>query len=217
VHIRRQWLSYTKLQRAAQQHAQAWDADIVLTEDRSSGTQLIEDLIADGVKGVTRYEPKGSKVMRLHAQTGVIENGFVYLPRRAAWLADFVDEVTTFPASKHSDQVDSMSQALDWLRHRRHPAWALMESQRLRLATSLIGPVEPVGGPMQPWSFDGAALPAIGGVRLRVPPNHQGAIVTRDGQGLYHYGKDRIIAVAREHVDEIVRRVGCTRVDAINK
>jgi predicted phage terminase large subunit-like protein len=207
IHVLRKRLNYTNLKRTVRQHAQAYDADVILIEDRSSGTQLIEDLIAEDVKGVTRYVPKGSKVMRLHAQTAVIENGFVHLLSRAAWLADFIDEITNFPASKHSDQVDSMSQFLDWVRHCRHPAWPLMQAERQELA-----PMSPTGGPIQPWSFGWTAQPTARAVRLRVPPHVQGAIVTLSGGGPYHYGKDRIITVAPEHVDEIVRCLGCTRV-----
>ena len=54
--------------------------------------------------------------MRLHAQTAVIENGFVLLPDEAPWLADYLAELTTFPAGRHDDQVDSTSQALAWAR-----------------------------------------------------------------------------------------------------
>ena len=54
--------------------------------------------------------------MRLYAQTATIENGFVYLPREAPWLADYLHELTTFPNSKYDDQVDSTSQALDWIK-----------------------------------------------------------------------------------------------------
>jgi hypothetical protein len=35
--------------------------------------------------------------MRLHAQTAVIENGFVFVPEEAPWLADDLAELTTFP------------------------------------------------------------------------------------------------------------------------
>ena len=45
------------------------------------------------------------KIMRLHAQTATIENGFV--PDEAHWLADMVSELTAFPAGHHDDQVDS--------------------------------------------------------------------------------------------------------------
>jgi DNA-directed RNA polymerase specialized sigma24 family protein len=54
--------------------------------------------------------------MRLYAQTGTIENGFVYVPREAPWLADYLHELSTFPNAKYDDQVDSTSQALDWIK-----------------------------------------------------------------------------------------------------
>jgi hypothetical protein len=57
-------------------------------------------------------------MMRLHAQTAVIENGFVHLPDEAHWLAGAVSELTTFPASRHDDQVDSTAQVLASARRR---------------------------------------------------------------------------------------------------
>ena len=53
--------------------------------------------------------------MRFNAQTAIIENGFVYLPREASWLADYLQEITTFPGSRYDDQADSTSQALAWV------------------------------------------------------------------------------------------------------
>jgi hypothetical protein len=54
--------------------------------------------------------------MRLHAQTATIENGFVYVPKQAPWLPEYVIELTTLPKSKYDDQVDSNSQALAWIK-----------------------------------------------------------------------------------------------------
>jgi hypothetical protein len=54
--------------------------------------------------------------MRLHAQTAMIENGFVYLPDIAPWLSAYLHELTTFPNGRHDDQVDSTAQMLDWLK-----------------------------------------------------------------------------------------------------
>jgi phage terminase large subunit-like protein len=48
---------------------------------------LIQELIREGVHGVTRYEPTMDKVMRLHSVTSTLEHGFVYLPDEADWLA----------------------------------------------------------------------------------------------------------------------------------
>ena len=88
----------------------------MLIEDKASGTQLIQDLIADGCHGVTRYQPTGDKIMRLHAQTAVIENGFVHLPEIAPWLAEYLHELAVFPNGKHDDQADSTAQFLDWFK-----------------------------------------------------------------------------------------------------
>ena len=109
-------MAYPELKRAVRAQAEAHKATVVLIEDRASGTQLIQELIAEGVHAITRYSPEGDKQMRLYAQTATIENGFVYLPREAPWLADYLHELTTFPNSKYDDQVDSTSQALDWIK-----------------------------------------------------------------------------------------------------
>ena len=88
----------------------------VLIEDKASGTQLIQELITDGCHGVTRYQPTGEKTMRLHAQTALIENGFVHIPETAPWLAEYLHEMTVFPKGKHDDQADSTAQFLDWFK-----------------------------------------------------------------------------------------------------
>jgi hypothetical protein len=44
----------------------------------------------------------------------MIENGFIYIPETAAWLAEYLHEMTVFPKGKHDDQVDSTAQFLDW-------------------------------------------------------------------------------------------------------
>ena len=54
--------------------------------------------------------------MRLHAQTAMIENGFVSIPQSAPWLAEYLHEMTVFPNGKHDDQVDSTAQFLDWFK-----------------------------------------------------------------------------------------------------
>ena len=54
--------------------------------------------------------------MRLGAQSIKFEQGNVYLPVCAPWLHEYVLEITGFPGVKFDDQVDSMSQALDWFK-----------------------------------------------------------------------------------------------------
>jgi len=112
----RQRLEYPALKRAVREQQNLYRATEVLIEDKASGTQLIQELIADGCHGVTRYQPDCDKIMRLHAQTAMIENGFVHIPESAPWLAEYLHEMTVFPNGKHDDQVDSTAQFLDWFK-----------------------------------------------------------------------------------------------------
>jgi predicted phage terminase large subunit-like protein len=54
--------------------------------------------------------------MRMHAQTAVIENGLVHLPREADWRAEYLHELTVFPGGKYNNQVDPTAQLLGWLK-----------------------------------------------------------------------------------------------------
>lgn len=113
----RKRLNYPELKRAVKDMAGRYPGSTVVIEDKASGTQLIQDLQHEGVLWVKGYEPppRTDKLMRLHAQTAAFENGFVYLPREALWLNDYVKELTTFPGARYDDQVDSTTQALAYL------------------------------------------------------------------------------------------------------
>ncbi len=117
LHVFRQRMNYPDLKRKAKELAHLHRANTTLIEDKASGTQLIQDLQAEHVFGITPYEPPSGtdKIMRLHAQTAWFENGFVFLPRSASWLSDYVTELTGFPGTKFDDQVDSTTQALSHL------------------------------------------------------------------------------------------------------
>ena len=102
----RRRLEYPDLKRAVAEQQALYNATVVLIEDKASGTQLIQELIAGGCYAVTRYQSTFDKVMRLHAQTAIIENGFVHLPETAPWLAEYLHEMTIFPKGRHDDQVE---------------------------------------------------------------------------------------------------------------
>jgi hypothetical protein len=83
--------------------------------------------------------------MRLHAQTATIENGFVHLPETAHWLADYLHELTMFPAGRYDDQVDSTAQALAWTKIR-PPGWDGANT----VANNSNGRMEPSREPQPP-------------------------------------------------------------------
>jgi predicted phage terminase large subunit-like protein len=116
LHVLRRRMEYPELKRAVGDQANRFKASLILIEDKSSGAQLIQELRRDGLHAVTCYEPKMDKVMRLHSVTSTIENGFLYLPEKAEWLAEYLHEMISFPKGKFDDQCDSTSQALDWIK-----------------------------------------------------------------------------------------------------
>jgi predicted phage terminase large subunit-like protein len=83
----------------------------LLIEDKANGTAIIDTLkrMLPGVKGV---DPRGGKMARAAAVSPLWAAGNVWLPERAPWVAGFVEEHITFPASKNDDQVDCATQYL---------------------------------------------------------------------------------------------------------
>ena len=116
---------YPDLKRAVHDWANAYKPRNILIEDKASGIQqLVQELQREGLHGVTRYEPKMDKIMRLHSVTSTIETGLVHLPTEAEWLDEYLHELTTFPNGKYDDQADSTSQALDWIKSRMFRQWS---------------------------------------------------------------------------------------------
>jgi predicted phage terminase large subunit-like protein len=117
--VLRKRLNFADLKREVFRQAERYSPDGILVEDKASGTQLIQDLQDDGRLHVRPYSPPtgADKIMRLHAQTDLFENGRVFLPKHAFWLPEYIAELTGFPGTRHDDQVDSTTQALDYLRN----------------------------------------------------------------------------------------------------
>lgn len=97
----------------------------ILIEKKANGSAIIQTLRHD-MPGVIGINPMGSKVSRANAVSGAIEAGNVFLPKTAPWLEDFLDECAAFPAGKHDDQVDAMSQALNRL----NPVGAFLHNEK---------------------------------------------------------------------------------------
>jgi len=119
LHVLRERLEYPELRRRILAHAAQREAKTVLIEDAGSGTHLIQDLQSEGKLRPIAIRPEGDKIVRLEAQSAVIEAGHVLLPESAPWLGDFLVEVLAFPHGRHDDQVDSLSQFLAWASERR--------------------------------------------------------------------------------------------------
>ena len=117
----RKRLEFPALQQAVINHARKWNASSVLIEDTASGTALIQNLRNQSDSCIAKpiaVKPKDDKVVRMSTQSVKIEAGHVHLPRKAPWLDEFRKEILAFPYGQHDDQVDSLSQVLNWYEKR---------------------------------------------------------------------------------------------------
>ena len=111
----RQQVDFPNLVRAVIACRKRFNPSMILVEDAASGIQLGQQLKALEIYNVKMIKPQGEKAVRLSTQSTAIENGLVHLPREAHWRDVYLHELTTFPASRFADQVDSTSQALAYL------------------------------------------------------------------------------------------------------
>lgn len=102
-----------------------YKADLTLIEDGDLGRAIVQSL-----RGSSRHcqprivRPRLAKIERMQARAVLFETGKVLLPREASWLAAYQQELLGFPNSRHDDQVDSTSQALQWLQRQQRQEMA---------------------------------------------------------------------------------------------
>jgi predicted phage terminase large subunit-like protein len=95
-------------------------ADAILIEDKSRGTDLaaeVRKLLRPGEMAVHLIVPRGDKVARLMAAEPMFADGMVWAPNKS-WSEWIIGETTQFPKGKFDDGVDTVSQALNFLRQR---------------------------------------------------------------------------------------------------
>ena len=87
-----------------------------LVEDKANGTAVIE-LLRKEISGLIPIDPQGGKVVRAQAIAPYAEAGNIFLPspRRAPWVHDFLEECAAFPNAVHDDDVDAMTQAINYM------------------------------------------------------------------------------------------------------
>jgi predicted phage terminase large subunit-like protein len=112
--LRGRW-AYPDLKREVRGHQKKHKPDVILIEDKGSGSTLIQEMQIDDHAPVLAITPTDSKLVRFVRASPRIEAGMVFLPEEASWLAEYESELVGFPTMEHDDQVDSTSQALDYM------------------------------------------------------------------------------------------------------
>lgn len=94
------------------------EAEATLIEKTDIGRAILQEMRLHSPVRPILWRPHFDKEARLLAQAPKFEAGQVLLPREAPWLATYMSELLAFPNGAHDDQVDSTSQALNWLSRR---------------------------------------------------------------------------------------------------
>lgn len=102
--------------------AQTYNAEKVLIEAKANGIT-----VADELKRLNKVAPwdvelinpgNADKVARAYSVQATFANGQVFCPDKS-WADHLIAQCETFPKGRNDDGVDSMTQALRWLRERR--------------------------------------------------------------------------------------------------
>lgn len=120
VDLLRERLTYPELKRAAIEQAAKHQPNYVLIEDIGAGQSLSQDLIKERpsyCSNPIRIKPKADKLTRAAQHSATFEAGQVHFPDGAPWLDDLLLELMQFPGAYHDDQVDSITQFLNWQIH----------------------------------------------------------------------------------------------------
>lgn len=112
-------MSWLQMKAAGRDLRTKWPrVSTILVENKALGPALAREL-AEEFPGVVQFNPGTSKEGRVElASIPAFSAGRVWLPPRAPWLNDYVEEHVAFgPGCDHDDQVDATSQMLlYWMR-----------------------------------------------------------------------------------------------------
>lgn len=144
IDIMREQMEYPDLKRAVIAAAEKWQPEAVLVEDKASGQSLLQDLRRETKIACIGINPKNDKVTRMSSVSPLIEAGRFWLPseipppirdslgggdsqtahppyippnRGENSFQIFEAELLSFPNSKNDDQVDALSQFLNWFKN----------------------------------------------------------------------------------------------------
>lgn len=124
----RRKMGFVEMAKVAEEMSRRWPrVGFWHVEERALGPALIDQLRAKGVR-VKPFKSQSTKEQRAHAILPMMEMGQIYIPAedcerppmleaRYTWtlpaqMDAFLDECSSFPRSKHDDQVDAMAFAL---------------------------------------------------------------------------------------------------------
>lgn len=115
----RKKLTYPDLKMTIENFANKFLPKYLLIEDKASGQSIIQDLKLSNRNNIVPIKPKLDKVTRFASVVPIFQAGKVFLPEKASYKREMINELLNFPNVKHDDIVDSISQFLNFSKNMR--------------------------------------------------------------------------------------------------
>jgi predicted phage terminase large subunit-like protein len=112
IDVWRDKVNFIGLQDAIMRLTAQYKPHTILIEEHAAGRPLIDQLRHKGVESITGWRPTTDKATRMYAEITKLKD--LYLPKSAPWKDAFMREYLSFPGGKHDDQIDALSQFLNW-------------------------------------------------------------------------------------------------------
>ena len=128
----REHATYSDFRSAARRFIRRYRPSVVLIEATGQGPALIQDTKPQNGMELVPITPSGDKIERLRKHRRTIRDGLVQLPQGAPWYDEFISEAMQFPYGPFDDQMDALSQYLNWIaahpNPRKRPPLAIIQS-----------------------------------------------------------------------------------------
>jgi predicted phage terminase large subunit-like protein len=108
-------VSYRDFREAVRRFVRQYRPTAILIEATGNGPALLSDIRPQLGMEVIPVTPRDDKVTRLRRHRNTLRRGAVLLPEAAQWKDEFLEEIILFPYGAYDDQVDAMTQFLDWI------------------------------------------------------------------------------------------------------
>lgn len=98
-------------------------SDTILVEQKASGQSILQDLRQAGIPARPYNPGKADKMVRAHTIAPILDAELIYIPESTknkgqfvTWALPLLKEIEVFPNGAHDDMVDTLTQAIIYLK-----------------------------------------------------------------------------------------------------
>ena len=126
----------------------------ILIEKTANGPALLSELKKRHQARAIAIVPRDSKTTQFRRHYEKYLAGRIRIQNDASFREKFIEEVTSFPHGRHDDQVDAMTQYLDYLAKRDDIDFGRSNITRGGICAGAFNSNYQPGQPVPPWSTD---------------------------------------------------------------